>query len=99
MAKKCYISAKSLKKEQYKKMLSAKYELVFGDDLTTCEILLAPSEADGLSDEQRIDIDTAHALGIDVRVFDSILSEENMDASEKEARREHMADLDLEMEI
>ena len=44
-------------------------------------------------------IDTAHALGIDVRVFDSILSEENMDASEKEARREHTADLDLEMEI
>ena len=77
--KKCYISAKELKKARYRKMISAKYNLIFSDDLSECDLLVAPLEIDKLDNKQKLDIEKCIDLGIPFRVISEASFEKDDD--------------------
>lgn len=73
MNRKCYLKASEIKKELIKEKLRRKYMLVFDQDRTSADIFVILEEEDGLTEEQKDDIDYANTYGIDVRVIDAAL--------------------------
>lgn len=75
--KKAYISCKSVQKGIYKKKISARYNLIYADNLLDADILIVPIEKEPTA-EQHLDINTAinNNLKISILSTAKIMNEE-----------------------
>ena len=69
MNRKCYLKASEIKKDLIKEKLRKKYMLVFAQDRASADIFVILEEEDGLTEEQKNDIDLRV---IDAALIDSV---------------------------
>lgn len=68
--RKAYISSESLQKGIYKKKLSARYNLIYADNLRDADILIVPVDQT-LTQRQELDINTGRYNRISISIIDS----------------------------
>lgn len=91
---KAYLSSKGNRKIDYQRALLSRYYIVFADSLEKSDYLIIPySDKDGLSEEQRRDLERAEKLGLSNRMVssellldDAIEDPLDIDREERESR-------------